>query len=66
VIATPRSYAPDVAALREFLEERHVARFKMPEQVEIWGALPRNSLGKILKHEIRAKLLAVAQPLGTA
>ena len=66
VIATPRSHALDVAALREFLEERHVARFKMPEQVEIWGALPRNSLGKILKHEIRAKLLAVARPLGTA
>ena len=66
VIVTPRSYALDVAALREFLEGRHVARFKMPEQVEFWGALPRNSLGKILKHEIRAMLLAVTQPLGTA
>lgn len=66
VIVTSRLRALDVPALREFLEKRHVARFKMPEQVEIWDALPRNSLGKILKHEIRAKLLAAAQPLGTS
>jgi cyclohexanecarboxylate-CoA ligase len=66
VIVTPRSHVLDVPALREFLEKKHVARFKMPEQVEFWAALPRNSSGKILHHEIRARLLATTQPRGTA
>ena len=64
VIVPVESRAVDVNALQLFLEQRHVARFKIPEQVEIWDALPRNSLGKILKTEIRAQLLAAAQPMG--
>ncbi len=66
VIVTVGSRGVDVNALQLFLEQRHVARFKMPEQIEIWDALPRNSLGKILKTEIRAKLVAAAQPIGVA
>lgn len=45
-----------VAELREFLEHRGVARFKVPEQVAIWDALPKNAAGKVLKHRIRAML----------
>jgi acyl-CoA synthetase (AMP-forming)/AMP-acid ligase II len=66
VIIASGSRRPDVNALQVFLEQRHVARFKMPEQVEIWDALPRNSLGKVLKQEIRARLMAASQPLGVA
>jgi cyclohexanecarboxylate-CoA ligase len=47
---------PDVAALREFLDGHGVARFKVPEQVELWDALPKNDAGKVLKHAIRATL----------
>lgn len=46
----------DVAALQQFLTERGVAKFKMPEQVEIWDALPKNDAGKVLKHRIRTEL----------
>ncbi len=49
---------PDVAALRAFLDTRRVARFKVPEQVAIWDALPRNAAGKVLKHRIRETLIA--------
>jgi cyclohexanecarboxylate-CoA ligase len=66
VIVTVGSRVLDVNALQVFLEQRHVARFKMPEQVEIWDTLPRNSVGKILKTEIRAKLLAAGPPMGVA
>jgi len=39
---------------------RHgVAKFKIPERVEIWGALPKNDAGKVLKHQIRAALTKV-------
>jgi acyl-CoA synthetase (AMP-forming)/AMP-acid ligase II len=34
----------------------HLAGFKVPRRVEIVDALPRNATGKVLKHELRARL----------
>lgn len=45
-----------VASLSEFLDRLRVAKFKFPEQVVIWQALPKNDAGKVLKHQIRAAL----------
>lgn len=47
---------PDVASLRSFLDAQGVATFKVPEQVVITDALPRNDAGKVLKHQLRASL----------
>lgn len=47
---------PDVAELRSFLEAKGVAKFKIPERVELWDALPKNDAGKVLKHKIQATL----------
>ena len=56
-VIVPRGSAqPDVASLRAFLDAKGVAKFKMPEQVAIWDALPKNEAGKVLKHQIRAAL----------
>jgi acyl-CoA synthetase (AMP-forming)/AMP-acid ligase II len=41
VIVPSGSETPDVAALREFLEAKRVAKFKIPEQVAIWTSFPR-------------------------
>jgi len=49
---------PVVAGLSSFLDAQGVAKFKIPEQVVIWEALPKNDAGKILKHQIRATLAA--------
>lgn len=57
VIVPSRATHPDVASLRAFLDARGVAKFKMPEQVAIWEALPKNDAGKVLKHRIRTTLL---------
>jgi acyl-CoA synthetase (AMP-forming)/AMP-acid ligase II len=58
-VIVPRSRpGPDVAGLRNFLEAQGVATFKAPEQVVIWDALPKNDAGKVVKHQIRAALLA--------
>jgi acyl-CoA synthetase (AMP-forming)/AMP-acid ligase II len=55
----PRGLAqPDVAELKAFLEDRNVARFKIPEAVVIRKSLPRNAAGKIMKHKIRESILA--------
>ncbi|VEG38885.1 acyl-CoA synthetase [Mycolicibacterium flavescens] len=55
VVATDQP-TPDVAGMRRLLEEHGVARFKAPEQVVVWEALPKNDAGKVLKHRIRAAL----------
>jgi non-ribosomal peptide synthetase component E (peptide arylation enzyme) len=48
---------PDLEAIRRFLERKGVARFKIPEQVEIWHELPKNDAGKVVKHKIRTTLM---------
>ena len=52
----PGESTPDVANLLALLQSKGVAKFKAPEQVVIWDALPKNDAGKILKHQIRAAL----------
>ncbi|MBI5738616.1 MAG: AMP-binding protein [Mycolicibacterium neoaurum] len=47
---------PGLADLRDLLTAHGVARFKTPEQVVVWDALPKNDAGKVLKHQIRATL----------
>lgn len=44
---------PDLADLVGFLTEKRVARFKLPEFLEIVDHLPRNPSGKVLKRELR-------------
>lgn len=56
VLVTADGHRPDVAELGRVLAEHGLARFKTPEQVEVWDALPKNDAGKVLKHHIRATL----------
>nr|WP_193044962.1 AMP-binding protein [Mycolicibacterium baixiangningiae] len=56
VIVPTERPGPDLADLDRALQARGVATFKIPEQVEIWDALPRNDAGKVLKHRIRTAL----------
>ncbi len=59
VIVASDQRPPDVPGLRALLEDHGVARFKVPEQVVVWDALPKNDAGKVLKHQIRAALTKV-------
>jgi acyl-CoA synthetase (AMP-forming)/AMP-acid ligase II len=56
VIVPKRPPGPDIASLRGYLDSQGMATFKVPEQVVIWDALPKNDAGKVLKHQIRAAL----------
>lgn len=56
VIVPAAGARPGIADLRTFLAEQGIARFKIPEQVETWDTLPKNDAGKVLKHQIRARL----------
>jgi acyl-CoA synthetase (AMP-forming)/AMP-acid ligase II len=56
VIVTADQRTPDLDDLRELLIGEGLAKFKIPEQIVIWDALPKNDAGKVLKHQIRATL----------
>ncbi|MGP4053902.1 AMP-binding protein [Mycobacterium sp. 4D054] len=56
VIVADGLSGPDVTDLYEFLIARGVAKFKVPEEVVLVDALPKNDAGKVLKHMIRADL----------
>lgn len=45
---------PSLDALCEFLTRCGVAKFKLPEKLLFVDALPRNPLGKVLRHELSA------------
>ena len=47
--------ALDTGELIAFVKER-IGSVKAPKQVEIWPDLPRSTIGKVLKNEIRSKL----------
>jgi acyl-CoA synthetase (AMP-forming)/AMP-acid ligase II len=65
VIVASDQRAPALTDLRELLLSEGLAKFKIPEQIVIWDALPKNDAGKILKHQIRATLTAGASDGGT-
>jgi acyl-CoA synthetase (AMP-forming)/AMP-acid ligase II len=48
--------------VRTFAESNGLARQKVPEQLEIVDTLPRNAAGKIVKHELRAAVIASHGP----
>lgn len=47
----------DVKSLSAFVKER-IGSVKTPKQIEVWPDLPRSKVGKVLKPDIRGKLLA--------
>jgi cyclohexanecarboxylate-CoA ligase len=48
---------PDLSELRAYLKTLGIASFKIPEQLVVLDALPRNDAGKVLKQALRAMLL---------
>ena len=46
-----------VAAVSSFVKQR-IGSVKAPKQIEVWDDLPRSRVGKVLKSEIRAMMLA--------
>jgi acyl-CoA synthetase (AMP-forming)/AMP-acid ligase II len=48
----------DPKAIAAFVRER-IGSVKTPKQIEVWDDLPRSKVGKVLKPDIRAKLLSM-------
>jgi acyl-CoA synthetase (AMP-forming)/AMP-acid ligase II len=56
VVVAPDAEPPTVQSLGEHCRGLGLAVQKCPEQLELVDALPRNSYGKVLKQELRARL----------
>ncbi len=54
---------PDPEQLRAHLA-RQLARYKIPDQIRVLDELPRNSMGKVQKSELRALRDSLRDPLG--
>jgi cyclohexanecarboxylate-CoA ligase len=52
----PRGVPPTRDELCRHLEKEQMSSRMWPDRVEIVAALPKNSLGKVLRHELRAQL----------
>jgi fatty-acyl-CoA synthase len=49
------------ADLRSFVRDR-LGSVKTPKQIEVWPDLPRSRVGKVLKGEVKSRLLGEARP----
>jgi len=61
VVVTVPGRDVTLPVLTEFLLAKGVARFKLPERLEVWPSLPSNPSGKIQKFLIRKLLVEAAQ-----
>ena len=56
-VVQPRAgQSVDAAAVTAFVKAR-IGSVKTPKQIEIWSDLPRSKVGKVLKADVRARLL---------
>jgi cyclohexanecarboxylate-CoA ligase len=55
IVLRPGAAAPTLAVVREFMRARGVMAQKIPEQLEVLDALPRNATGKVRKVDLRAR-----------
>jgi acyl-CoA synthetase (AMP-forming)/AMP-acid ligase II len=64
VVETEPGAAPlAFTEMSDFLQQAGLARYKVPERLEVVAALPRNATAKILKYQLRDEL-AAARPTG--
>lgn len=66
VVPLEGAETPTLEAVREHLSNKGVARFKLPERLEIFAALPRNPLGKVVRNQLREQVEARGQEGETA
>ncbi|MDH3993454.1 MAG: acyl--CoA ligase, partial [Gammaproteobacteria bacterium] len=53
VVPQPGREAPTLQALCDYLLDRGIAKFKLPERIEIMAALPRNPMNKVMRQALQ-------------
>ncbi len=52
IVPSPHERSPSLETVRDF-GRKHLASYKLPQRLVIVDDLPRNALGKVLRHELR-------------
>jgi non-ribosomal peptide synthetase component E (peptide arylation enzyme) len=52
VVAAAEQEAPSLQAICDYLLGHGIAKFKLPERLEVMAALPRNPLGKVVRQTL--------------
>ena len=52
IVPSPQEKLPSLKTVRDF-GRQHLAAYKLPQRLVIVDDLPRNALGKVLRHELR-------------
>jgi acyl-CoA synthetase (AMP-forming)/AMP-acid ligase II len=56
VVPAAGEEVPSLEALCDWLLARGIAKFKLPERLEVLTALPRNPLGKVVRGDLQARV----------
>ena len=58
VVVLTADHSVTLAHIKALLKEKDVAAYKVPRKLVVFGSLPRNALGKVMKREIRQRVRA--------
>ena len=65
VVPSPEGPAPELADIVGYLANQGIAKFKLPERLELFDALPRNPLAKVqrfmLQEQVESRIKEAAQ-----
>ena len=56
LVLQPDAAAPSIESLQAYLLEQGFAKFKLPERIEVFDALPRNPLGKVQRFSLQDRV----------
>ena len=56
IVLAAGAQAPELASLQQWLLAKGLAKFKLPERIELVDALPRNPLGKVQRFMLTEQL----------
>ena len=61
VVASADAEPPSLASICDWLGDKGVAVFKLPERLAVFDALPRNPMGKIVRNELQTAVTSMEQ-----
>jgi non-ribosomal peptide synthetase component E (peptide arylation enzyme) len=62
VVPLPDQVAPSLEEICSYLLEHGMAKFKLPERIEVMAALPRNPMNKVVRSALQEALTTGDRP----
>ncbi|TYQ27290.1 o-succinylbenzoate--CoA ligase [Pseudanabaena sp. UWO310] len=56
LVTNHNSHQPTLTEIRDFCEQKSLARYKLPKEIYVWKSLPKTASGKLLRQQIRNQI----------